>query len=411
MRAGKLRHTITLQEKAHWVPAGSMLPGKAGVLPGVASNYFSTPDSAALDITGDIDIRAKVMLNDWTPTGSPYIVSKNGVSSAYHLRLIGGTGQIRFGWFDGSTARTADSVGGTGFADGSTHWIRATMDVDAAGSPSEYAVKFYTSEDGITWTQLGATKTGAGPTQLSVGTAVLAVGMFTNGTSDPLDGHVHYADVRNGIDGTVVAEFDPSDWTSGSTWTADTGEVWTINSSGSPSIGIVADTPKVNGAGQTGASLITDGWKPNASGVLLAGDYVGTPDELNIVAANVDADNYGNATLTFERALIASPADNAPLDFDGPDNFPSGEPGDTWQTFQAAIPCSISPLSGRELFAAQQFNSQVTHSVRLRYLAGVTDQMRVKYGTRYFTIHYLRNLEERNIELELLCSEGLVAQS
>jgi hypothetical protein len=315
MRAGKLRHTITLQEKAHWVPAGSMLPGKAGVLPGVASNYFSTPDSAALDITGDIDIRAKVMLNDWTPTGSPYIVSKNGVSSAYHLRLIGGTGQIRFGWFDGSTARTADSVGGTGFADGSTHWIRATMDVDAAGSPSEYAVKFYTSEDGITWTQLGATKTGAGPTQLSVGTAVLAVGMFTNGTSDPLDGHVHYADVRNGIDGTVVAEFDPSDWTSGTTWTADTGEVWTINSSGSPSIGIVSvSDPTVQGASQTGNSLATEGWKNNATGLLLPGDYFGVNGELKIVTAQADADNYGNATLNFRPPLRSSPADGAVLD-------------------------------------------------------------------------------------------------
>ena len=36
-------------------------------LPGTAGNSFSVPDAAALDIVGDIDIRVKCALDDWTP--------------------------------------------------------------------------------------------------------------------------------------------------------------------------------------------------------------------------------------------------------------------------------------------------------------------------------------------------------
>ena len=38
---------------------------KWGSLPGVSGSYFSTPDSVAASITGDIDIRVKVAMTDW----------------------------------------------------------------------------------------------------------------------------------------------------------------------------------------------------------------------------------------------------------------------------------------------------------------------------------------------------------
>lgn len=89
--------------------------------------------------------------------------------------------------------------------------------------------------------------------------------------------------------------------------------------------------------------------------------------------------------------------------------LPSGAPDLYWNdvTGLTDIRASIEPLSGRELYAAQQFNSEVTHSVVIRYRAGVNDRQRVKFGARYFTVHYVRNIEERNREIELLCSEGL----
>lgn len=89
--------------------------------------------------------------------------------------------------------------------------------------------------------------------------------------------------------------------------------------------------------------------------------------------------------------------------------LPSGAPDQYWDDIATLtnIRASIEPLSGRELYAAQQFNSEVTHSVHIRYRAGITDAMRVRFGTRLFTIHNVLNIEERNRDIQLLCSEGL----
>ena len=37
--------------------------------PGSAGNYASSPDHARLDIVGDLDIRIKLAMDDWTPSG------------------------------------------------------------------------------------------------------------------------------------------------------------------------------------------------------------------------------------------------------------------------------------------------------------------------------------------------------
>ena len=36
-------------------------------LPGVAGNNLTAPDDNSLDITGDIDVRAQIAMDDWTP--------------------------------------------------------------------------------------------------------------------------------------------------------------------------------------------------------------------------------------------------------------------------------------------------------------------------------------------------------
>ena len=71
----------------------------------------------------------------------------------------------------------------------------------------------------------------------------------------------------------------------------------------------------------------------------------------------------------------------------------------------ATVWASIEPLSGRELFQAQQVQAEVTHRVRMRYLAGVTAKMKGYYGTREFQILSVANRDERNRELEIMCKE------
>jgi len=73
------------------------------------------------------------------------------------------------------------------------------------------------------------------------------------------------------------------------------------------------DNPLVNGASQTGTSLVTDGWRANITGILKAGDYFSVNGEFKMVVADVDTDASGAATITFRPALRSSPPDNAAL--------------------------------------------------------------------------------------------------
>lgn len=81
--------------------------------------------------------------------------------------------------------------------------------------------------------------------------------------------------------------------------------------------GTVLGTPLVNGASQTGLTLITDGWTPSAIGVLLVGDYIqlgtGALTRLYKVMKQVDADGSGDATIDIQPRLRESPAENDPL--------------------------------------------------------------------------------------------------
>ena len=76
-------------------------------------------------------------------------------------------------------------------------------------------------------------------------------------------------------------------------------------------------TPLVNGASQTGRSLITDGW-PVSTTVLYAGQYVTIGNQLLQLTADVVSDGSGAATISFEPPIRTSPADNAAIEFKNP---------------------------------------------------------------------------------------------
>jgi SPP1 family predicted phage head-tail adaptor len=86
----------------------------------------------------------------------------------------------------------------------------------------------------------------------------------------------------------------------------------------------------------------------------------------------------------------------------------AGEPIKTWTPFLQGIMVAIEPLFGRELLAAQQKYNTVSHKITMRYVAGVTAKMRVKFGTRYFNILSIYTEEEDGRVSHLLCEEGLV---
>jgi hypothetical protein len=214
-------------------------------LPGVASNFLSVPDEAALDITGDIDIRVQVSADDWTPSAQGWIVTKwgaVGVARQSYSLVLNTNGTLRLYWTtDGDTDIFRSSTVATGLTDNSVKWVRATLDVNNGASGHDVA--FYLSDDGATWTQLGTTVTTAGVTSVYSGDEPLRVGTANLGGT-VFGGRIYRAQVFNGIDGTKVLDVDTSVITTGAatTFNALTGQTVTINrsTSGRKTVAVVS---------------------------------------------------------------------------------------------------------------------------------------------------------------------------
>ncbi len=175
-------------------------------LPGVNGNYLSTPDAAALDITGDIDLRAKVALDDWTPAAEGYLLSKWSSGQQSYILAVTTGGNLRLYWTtDGSTNIFRTSTVSLGLTDGAVKWVRATLDVDNGASGHD--AKFWTSDDGSSWTQLGTTVTTAGTTSIWSGSAPVEVGTVSGGSSSAGGpGKYSRAQVYSSIGGTLVLD-------------------------------------------------------------------------------------------------------------------------------------------------------------------------------------------------------------
>jgi len=215
-------------------------------LPGEAGDYAGTPDSAALSITGDIDLRVRVAMDDWTPTGGAALVAKyhTGSNQASYFLLLTSAGQLRFRWTtdgnEGSSLEDKTASTTVGFTDGTIHWVRVTLDVD--NGSSNYDCKFWTSDDGVSWSQSGTTQNGSGTTSIFDGTYEVQVGAQV--VQQPLAGQVYRVRILDGIDGTIEFDADFTAEAPGTTSFAESSAnaaTVTINQSGSPQAEILAD--------------------------------------------------------------------------------------------------------------------------------------------------------------------------
>ena len=208
-----------------------------GYLNGVSGNYFSTPDSATADFTTSLEIITRVSLSDWSGAVTQAIVGKwtgvgNQKSFAFEFLT---NGRPNFGFTtDGSTDQNRQATTTPPLVDGTVYWIRCTFTGDngAAG----HDVSFYYQADtgrntppSSGWTQIGTTVTTAGTRSLFVGTALPAFGAIQSGGVEMISGRVFYGELRATVGGTAALLFDPSAYASGTTFTASTGEVWTLN--------------------------------------------------------------------------------------------------------------------------------------------------------------------------------------
>lgn len=75
-----------------------------------------------------------------------------------------------------------------------------------------------------------------------------------------------------------------------------------------------------------------------------------------------------------------------------------------WKTVRAAV----EPLRGREYLEAQKLRAELTYRIKIRYLPGVEQDMRVKFKDRLFRIESIINLNEANREIHLICVEQVI---
>lgn len=76
--------------------------------------------------------------------------------------------------------------------------------------------------------------------------------------------------------------------------------------------GVATGTPLVNGASQTGKSIVTDGWTASVTNIMRAGDLIKFAGHTKVymVDSDVNSNASGQATIAITPALVVSPADN-----------------------------------------------------------------------------------------------------
>jgi hypothetical protein len=199
-------------------------------LPGISTNYVSTPDSPANSIPGDIEMSIVVAPVDWTPAADDALMAKvtsTGILSWQFLLLT--TGQLMFMISrNGTTGIPVTSTVATGFTNGTKRGVRVTR------RQSDGRTQFFTSPDGISWSQLGSDLFTAATRTIFDSTAPVTIGARDDG-GDPYEGIVYSAELRDGIGGTVIHSFDAAAVTKLGTRnpsSVSAGGPWAVNGSG-----------------------------------------------------------------------------------------------------------------------------------------------------------------------------------
>jgi hypothetical protein len=180
-------------------------------LPAVNNNDATTPTTAPLQITGDIELLARVSI-DSTGTFNGIMSNQTTATSGGYWWYLQSPGAMTLRWSTG-TAEAFFSSGNTvwaaGMVAGKTYWLRAVLDVD--NGASGHQVSFYWAPDSVsvptTWTAMSQPAAGVGVTSIGASVQPLHIGAFAAGSS-VFNGGFYRAIIRNGIGGTTVLDAD-----------------------------------------------------------------------------------------------------------------------------------------------------------------------------------------------------------
>lgn len=214
-------------------PIRVSVPGPSSYLEILADgDKATTPDAAALDIVGDIDVRIDVTVDDWFTESQVVLAAKyDNTTSNRSWLLFLARGALSLQWSaNGTTTLLASSDANPVIPASGRLAVRAVLDVNNGAGGN--TVTFYTSTSvGGAWTQLGSAVTQAGTTSIFASAAVLGVADAATLSSNlpAFAGRVHAFQLRNGIAGTVVANPDFTVQADGATTFVDSaGLTWTV---------------------------------------------------------------------------------------------------------------------------------------------------------------------------------------
>ena len=210
-------------------------------LPGTSGNYASVPDSAALTISGDIEIQIEFEQDDWTMDAWHHLVSQDNASSDNSSCTIAvdSSNVITLQAKDASESSFSATLGSTsGFV--GKMWLKVTVDVD--NGSSQWVATSYISTDGTSWTQ-HASSTQAGTKSFHDSNLAIIMGARGN-LLDLWPGKLYRVKIYDGIGGTLVLDANFSAEaaeTTSFTESSSNGATVTINQSGDPQAEIVDD--------------------------------------------------------------------------------------------------------------------------------------------------------------------------
>jgi hypothetical protein len=215
--------------------------------PIVNGNYCTAPSITIPTASGfEIDAKVSFTTNDDLLNSGGWFASHDTGASPNRNIFFGFNGSrylnlylLNLTLIATSTAQIPSAFSG---------WLR----VNATTVGADMAVKYYTSTDNITFTQLGATITIIGGANCIKTTAIkfdVAGNAGFNSTAGK-----YYRVILKDANGVTRADFNPNQYnaaTSQTQWTSSTGEVWTINT-GTASTGykgVLVDRTIVQGDG------------------------------------------------------------------------------------------------------------------------------------------------------------------
>lgn len=207
------------------------IPGSIGYLelPGSSTTYLSAPDFVG---SGPLDVRALVAPVSWQPDFWQMVAGQ--------YNTIGNDRSWRFGIDvfsalianfspNGRTDMGVNQFFPESFRAGSRQWVRMTID-PAAGEQ-----RYWTSLNGSTWAQLGDTRTFEPFPALHNSRGPVFVGTDRRGSDNPFAGKLYYLEVRDGIDGPIIANLDfrtIDQRSTDSSWVDDYGNTFSVTGSG-----------------------------------------------------------------------------------------------------------------------------------------------------------------------------------